>query len=219
MALPRGLGARLVVAQILVAAMILAVAGLGLTRVRTAERRLLRVYDHRITPLQRLQEVTDLFAIDFVDAVHKVSDRSLDARRGVLALESVQNQSEAKWRAAEELMTTEQERPVLERIRPAFLRAQSGLAEARDLMAQGEIQPLRNWRATNLYTRVDPLTADLHALIDGALEFAHADVLSLRQDLAHSARESAVALVIADDQHDVGPLNAKQRPRRVFRGR
>ena len=121
-----GLGARLVLAQVLVATAMLAVAALGVSRVRVVGVRLQRVYDHRVLPLQRLQEVSDLFAIDFVDDVHKAADASIGWREGSDVLDRVRGQTNAKWQTAETLMTTEQERAVLTRIRPVFRQASRG---------------------------------------------------------------------------------------------
>jgi len=192
-----GLGARLVLAQVLVATAMLAVAALGVSRVRVVGVRLQRVYDHRVLPLQRLQEVSDLFAIDFVDDVHKAADASIGWREGSDVLDRVRGQTNAKWQTAETLMTTEQERAVLTRIRPVFRQALDCLSEAGQLMHEGSADQLRHWRATQLYRRVDPLTLQLHALIAEELSTARADLAALREDLAHSARESTIGLGLA----------------------
>src|SRR4051812_49255266 len=93
----KGLGARLVLAQVLVAALLLGIAGVSRARSQEAEARVLRVYDHRILPLHRLGELADSFAVDFVDTVHKVSDGSLTPSEGATRLQRVRRDANRDW--------------------------------------------------------------------------------------------------------------------------
>jgi signal transduction histidine kinase/CheY-like chemotaxis protein len=195
--LPIGLGARLVLAQLLVAAAIVGVAYLDYLSIDAAQERVSRVYDHRVLPLSWLGQVADEFAIDFVDAVHKVSDGSLSVRDGAKVLTRVRDDSHARWQQAEALMTTPREHAVLQGIRPVLKETLVSLDEALSLMLTSDVGELRHWRARLLYTRVDPLTARLHALLDKEGELAHEELVAVRIDMKRSAVEGALALVVA----------------------
>ena len=114
----QGLGARLILAQLLVAALLLGIAWLSRARSQEAEARVLSVYDYRILPLYRLGQLADSFAVDFVDSVHKVSDASLTPEQGAERLQRVRVEAARTWKEAERVMSAPAERRLLEQARP-----------------------------------------------------------------------------------------------------
>ena len=197
-AMPRlGLGARLLLAQVVVAVLVLLVAWLGRQQVGAVQNRLLRVYSHHVLPLTRLGEVADLFAIDFVDAVHKVSDGSLPPAEGARVLERVDRDAATKMYEADTLMAGSQERRALSALQPLVVQARQSASEAVALMRAGDVAGLRTWRATQLYRRVDPLTARLHAVVAEDTEAAHDEIVLLERTLRLTASRSTLALGLA----------------------
>ncbi len=193
----KGLGTRLILAQLLVAALLLGIALLSRARSQEAEARVMRVYDHRILPLHRLGQLANSFAVDFVDTVHKVSDGSLAPSDGATRLQLVRSDANRVWQVAESVMTAPAERKLLEQARPVLAEALRSLAQAEAKMNAGDAAGLAAWRRTELYTRVDPLTARLVGQINTAMEHAHTDLVSLQADLNRTALESALALGVA----------------------
>jgi signal transduction histidine kinase/DNA-binding NarL/FixJ family response regulator len=193
----KGLGTRLVLAQLLVAALLLSIAWLSRARSQEAEAQVLRVYDHRILPLHRLGQLADSFAIDFVDTVHKVSDGSLTSAQGAARLGRVRSDADRVWHDAERVMTAPGERKLLDQARPVLAEALHSLAQAEAKMNAGDADGLATWRRTELYSRVDPLTARLTGQIGSATEAAHTDLVSLQAALSRTALESALALGFA----------------------
>src|SRR6185369_5803291 len=125
-----GLGAKLVLAQLLVAGLLLATGWVLRSSAQTAQDRILFIYDHRIFPLHRLSQLADSFAVDFVDTVHKVSDGSLTPEQGSLRLEHVRREADRGWREAEALMTAPAERRVIAEIAPVLAEALGSLTRA-----------------------------------------------------------------------------------------
>jgi signal transduction histidine kinase/DNA-binding response OmpR family regulator len=190
----KGLGAKLVLAQILVAVLLLGTALLARQDAQAAQARLLHVYDHRIFPLHRLSQLADSLAIDFVDTVHKVSDGSLGEAEGAKRLEHVHHEADQVWREAASLMNEPGERGDLDEIGPVLAEAQEALLRAQAMMSEGEHARLIGFRQSELYTRVDPLTARLQRQIAAALTRAQLELLTLRHDLQTSALKSTLAL-------------------------
>ena len=193
----KGLGTRLVLAQLLVAALLLTIAWLSRARSQEAEAQVLRVYDHRILPLHRLGQLADSFAIDFVDTVHKVSDGSLTPAQGATRLERVRGDADRVWRDAERIMTAPAERKLLDQARPVLAEALHSLAQAEAKMNASDADGLAAWRRTELYSRVDPLTARLTGQIGSATDAARTDLVALQTALSRTALESALALGFA----------------------
>ena len=192
-----GLGTRLILAQLLVAALLLSIAWLTRARSQEAETRVLRVYDHRILPLHRLGQLADSFAVDFVDTVHKVSDASLTPAEGAARLARVRSNADQVWRDAERVMTAPAELKLLDQAQAVLAEALHSLAQAEAKMNANDVAGLAAWRRTELYSRVDPLTARLAGQIAVATEAAHADLMALQTDLNRTALESALALGVA----------------------
>ncbi|MGC4095284.1 MAG: ATP-binding protein [Polyangiaceae bacterium] len=192
----RALGVRLVVAQLLVAATLLGVAWLAQREWRDADRRLTRVYAHRVVPLRSLWEVSDEFAIDFVDAVHKVADGSLAADVGAARLSRVRENTELRFRQAEALMTTPEERAELEAVRPLLEEAEHALAQAFELMARDDRAALHAYRINTLYAGVNPLTARMRRALTRDTASAYAELMALRVNLDASARRGLIGLAM-----------------------
>jgi len=193
----KGLGTRLVLAQLLVAALLLGIAWVSRARSQEAEARVLRVYDHRILPLHRLGKLANSFAVDFVDTVHKVCDGSLSPADGAARLERVRGDATRVWHEAERVMTAPAERKLLNQARPVLAEALHSLAQAEARMNASDVAGLAAWRRTELYGHVDPLTARLAGQIGGAMEAAHTDLVSLQADLNRTALQSALGLGFA----------------------
>lgn len=192
-----GLGAKLVLAQLLVAALLTATAWVLRSSAQTAQDRILYTYDHRIFPLHRLSQLADSFAVDFVDTVHKVSDGSLSPEQGAARLERVRAEATNGWREAEALMTAPAERRVTSEIGPVLAEALGSLTRAQAMMNAGDVPRLANWRKSELYVHVDPLTERLQRQIKSALDVAHAELFALRSDLSRAAFASALVLALA----------------------
>lgn len=193
----QGLGARLILAQLLVAALLLGIAWLSRARSQEAEARVLSVYDYRILPLYRLGQLADSFAVDFVDAVHKVSDGSLTPQQGAERLQRVRVEAARTWKEAERVMSAPAERQLLEQARPILADTLRSLSQAEARMNAGDVAGLAAWRRTELYGHVDPLTAQLVGQVGSAMKAAHADLVSLQADLNRTALESALGLGFA----------------------
>lgn len=192
-----GLGAKLVLAQLLVVGLLVAAAWAMRQSAQTAQARILYAYDHRIFPLHRLSQLTDAFAIDFVDTVHKVSDGSLEPEQGAQRLVRVRRDADRGWRDAETLLTEPTERRLLGETAPALAEALHSLTRAEALMNAGDVPRLREWRRNELYVRVDPLTVSLQRQVATALASAHGDLVGLHEDLQRAARISALTLGLA----------------------
>jgi signal transduction histidine kinase/CheY-like chemotaxis protein len=192
-----GLGAKLVLAQLLVAGLLLITGWVLRSSAQTAQNRILFTYDHRIFPLHRLSQLADSFAIDFVDTVHKVSDGSLSPEQGASRLERVRREADRGWREAEALMTAPAERRVASEIAPIFAEAMGSLTRAQAMMNAGDVPRLASWRKSELYVRIDPLTERLQRQIQSALDVAHTELFALRGDLSQAAGASALVLGVA----------------------
>ena len=193
----QGLGARLILAQLLVAALLLGIAWLSRARSQEAEARVSSVYDHRILPLYRLGQLADSFAVDFVDAVHKVSDGSLTPAQGAERLEHIRVKASRMLQDAERVMTAPAERKLLAQARPVLADTLQSLQQAETRMKAGDVTGLAAWRRTELYGHVDPLTAQLVGQVSAAMQAAHTDLVSLQADLNRTAFESALGLGFA----------------------
>jgi signal transduction histidine kinase/CheY-like chemotaxis protein len=189
-----GLGVRLVTAQLVVAGLLLGVAWLSWARSQETEARIVGLYHHRILPLHRLGRVADAMAIDFVDAVHKVSDSALTPAQGAARLERVREQAARVWREAELAMAGPEDRSVLEDARPHLAAGLGALARAQALMNAGDVEALVAYRRSELYARVDPLTAKLHDQIKRDIARAHGELAALQAHLDRTTTESALGL-------------------------
>ena len=97
---------------LLLAAMVLltvAIGVVGLSGMRQANAGLNTVYLDRVIPLKQINLVSDAYAVDVVDAAHKVRDGGFPQQQALASLEKAKKDIADNWSAylATELVPTE----------------------------------------------------------------------------------------------------------------
>ncbi|GAA5165325.1 methyl-accepting chemotaxis protein [Viridibacterium curvum] len=157
-------------------------------------------YQDRVIPLDQLKRVSDAYAVDIVDATHKVRDGALTPAEGLQSVARAREAVSKNWQAYTATYLTDEEKQLVVQATARLGAADNATAKAEALMRADNKDGLRSFAATEMYPAIDPLTAAISSLMDLQLrvageEFAQAQV-ARRNSLVLNAGVLLVAIAL-----------------------
>jgi methyl-accepting chemotaxis protein len=147
----------------------------------------------RMQPISQLKEVSDGYAVNMVDALHKYRAGLLDEAALRQSVDAARQRAEQAWRTYTSTRLTTEESGRVERTRPLMARADLLVSEllgtAGDSL-RGESAESFNRR---LYTTFDPLSAELDGLV--RLQLSEGDKLHREEGEAYSSMKSSFIVI------------------------
>ncbi len=151
----------------------LAVLGtLGLYGMGRSNDGLHAVYEDRVLPLKYLKTVSDMYAVNVVDAAHKVRDGSLTGPAGAEQIDTASRAIRTNLDAFGRTRLLPEEQRLMEKMRPRLAAADAATARLSALMRSGDRQQLADYAAREMYPAIDPLQEVIGQLIDAQLDGA-----------------------------------------------
>ena len=163
---------------LLLAAMVLltvAIGVVGLSGMRQANAGLNTVYLDRVIPLKQINLVSDAYAVDVVDAAHKVRDGGFPQQQALASLEKAKKDIADNWSAylATELVPTEV--GLVRQFQQLKAPADKAVQTIETLVRANDTAGLTAYAAKEMYPANDPLQEVLGALVQVQLDTARAE--------------------------------------------
>ena len=163
---------------LLLAAMVLltvAIGVVGLSGMRQANAGLNTVYLDRVIPLKQINLVSDAYAVDVVDAAHKVRDGGFPQQQALASLEKAKKDIADNWSAylATELVPTEVR--LVRQFQQLKAPADKAVQTIETLVRANDTAGLTAYAAKEMYPANDPLQEVLGALVQVQLDTARAE--------------------------------------------
>jgi len=163
---------------LLLAAMVLltiAIGVVGLSGMRQANAGLNTVYLDRVIPLKQIKLVSDAYAVDVVDAAHKVRDGGFTQQQALASLEKAKKDIADNWSAylATELVPTEVR--LVKQFQQLKAPADKAVQTIEALVRANDTAGLTAYAAKEMYPAIDPLQEVLGALVQVQLDTARAE--------------------------------------------
>ena len=149
---------RLFVLIVLMMAGSLAIGAAGLTGLRGVLDGLNSVYLDRVVPLRDLKLISDLYAVNIVDASHKARDGGIAPTEAARQVQDAQQRIQQIWKAYLATSLIDDEKRLIAQIEP--------LRRLGTLLAAGDQQALASFTAKELYPSIDPLSEQFAKLIE-----------------------------------------------------
>lgn len=149
---------------------------LGLNGAKRNQASLHTVYNDRVIPLEQLKTVSDKYAVDIVDASHKVRNGNLSWEEGLKNLQSADSVIQEKWSEYMATTLTAEEEVLADEIQTLFEPANAIVADLNVILAAKSTQRLENITINTLYEAIDPLTGKIGELIDLQLKVAEQEL-------------------------------------------
>jgi methyl-accepting chemotaxis protein len=184
---------------VLVCAMLLATMIIGATGMNALERAvagLNTVYLDRVVPLRDLKRISELYAVEIVDASQKARGGSLDQAQALRNVQRARQDIKSVWAHYKSTRLTAAEEQAARRIETLMSSADPLLDILEGALAQRDGEALRAFVDVELYPRIVPLSEAFDQLMELQLDEARAEYEYARA-LYEANRNLSIGLLLA----------------------
>jgi methyl-accepting chemotaxis protein len=171
----RSIRSRLLLIPMVLLALTLGVGAAGYLGIRSLDHAARATITGHVMPLRDLKVISDEYAVNIVDTVHKTRAGSLTTSEAEANLAKARAVISQRWGRFIQLDLSEAETGQVQRALVMMASADRAVATAQALIAAGDLAGLGAFADTALYPAIDPITEIIAQLLDLKLEAAQAD--------------------------------------------
>ena len=154
------------------------------------------VYKESAIPLTELKTISDMYAVNIVDATHKIRNGNTSWETGKRNIKKAQEEIGLNWRSYEKTFVLVEERNLVNEVKQLMDIADESIESLQHIIENGDTAGLDIYTKKELYSKVDPVTSKIGELINVQLKIAEKEYY--RSNLIYSeARNSAYVLIAA----------------------
>ncbi|MFN7091678.1 MAG: methyl-accepting chemotaxis protein [Allorhizobium sp.] len=120
----------------------------------------------RVVPMEQLKVIADAYAVEIVDAVHKVRSGAFSVEQGQQSVDAAMGKIESKWAEYIATYLTPEEKAIADEFLMVRQEADAGVKELQALLVAKDMQGLASFADQKLYPTIDPLGTEISRLID-----------------------------------------------------
>jgi len=147
----------------------------GFVANNVANQRMQSVITDRVEPMQQLKAVSDMYAVNIVDSAHKARAGELSMSQALESVQAAKSVISKNWQAYAGTAMTDEEKALAEKVAAALPAADSSVEALEGLLKGNDAAGLQAFVDTKLYPAIDPVTANVSALVDLQTRVAHED--------------------------------------------
>ena len=140
-----------------------------------ANQRMQSVIADRVEPMQQLKAVSDMYAVNIVDSAHKARSGALSMTKAAENVAAANTTISQNWQAYAATQMTDEEKALADKVTAALPAADSTVETLQGLLKSGDTAGLQAFVDSKLYPAIDPVTANVGALVDLQTRVAHDD--------------------------------------------
>jgi methyl-accepting chemotaxis protein len=144
---------------------LVAIGASGLYAARTAHEGLVTVYADRVVPLADLKAIADAYAVNIVDAAHKVRNGNFGSEAGIAAIDAARGDIERLWAAYELTYMEADERALADQAERLKANASAEVDALVAILRSDDRAALDAFVVDRLYPAIDPISEAIGALI------------------------------------------------------
>ncbi|PWC54218.1 hypothetical protein TSH7_31575 [Azospirillum sp. TSH7] len=138
----------------------------SLSSMSDAKEGLKSVYEDRVIPLRDLKVISDSYAVDIVDAAHKVRNGNTDWNAAIASTQRAKLEIAKRWQAYLATDMDPDETRLLTEIKPLMEHANRTVQTLSDLLREKDSSRFDKFVREELYAGIDPVTGKIGELID-----------------------------------------------------
>lgn len=147
-----------------------ALAFFSINGLRNVNTGVISIYNDRVVPLKDLKIISDLYAVNIVDTVHKLRSGQLDWSTAQNNIQTAGATIDEKWQGYMETYLTPEEKKLAQDANNRFVAADQAVEELQGIIAEQDSEKLIIFAETVLYPSIDPATEAISALIQIQLD-------------------------------------------------
>lgn len=168
------------------------IGGMGLYGMKVAVGGLGTVYNDRVVPLRDLKDIADAYAVNIVDATHKVRNQGMSPQDGLASVEQAEKLIAERWKAYLGTVLVEEETKLVAEIEPRMKAANAAVAKLKTLLRESKLEEIAVFSAKELYPAIDPVSESFSKLV-----MVQLDVAKREYDLGVDAEAFSEKMTIA----------------------
>lgn len=151
---------------------IIAIGGLNISALYDSNNSLATVYNDRVVPLKQLKVISDMYAVNIVDATHKISNKNITPEEGLQHIKRAHAIIDREWNNYISTFLTEEEKILVREVEMLLSNAKTSSDKLENLIGQKNYELLSNYIKNELYQNIDPITVKINDLIELQLKVA-----------------------------------------------
>ncbi len=187
----RTIKARLMAALTLLCVMTIAIAGIGYYAANVANKGLETVYSDRVVPLRDLKAVADYYAVNIVDASHKVRNGNFSWQQGREAVAEAMKELKRHWNAYSGTYMVPEEKRLADQAGQRMGEADAATTELNEILRREDKAALDSFVINKLYAAIDPVSDDIGKLVE-----LQTRVAQQQYEISHAAFGTAITVMI-----------------------
>ncbi len=180
---------RLIASLVALGVAMVAIGASGWISTAIGNQRLQTVIADRVVPMKQLKAVSDLYAVNIVDAAHKARAGTFTPAQALQQVETAQAGIAQHWAAYRATRMAPQEQVLVDKVQRIMPAADAAVLRLEALLRAGDIAGVAVFAEREMYPRIDPVTANVGALVDLQIDAA-------REEGVAAARAARVAFSV-----------------------
>ncbi|MGL4602795.1 MAG: methyl-accepting chemotaxis protein, partial [Iodobacter sp.] len=176
---------------------ILMLTALSLSCLENGSKNFQTTIADRVMPLVQLKSVSDMYGINIVDTVHKVTNGSLTPAQGLQNVQTARKTIDKEWQTYHATELTPDEARLVQLADKNMTAAGSSFNQLEKLLSDSNFGAINEYAATTLYQRVDPITATVNDLIQLQLNVAKENLESFKTSHDQAIFGGALFVILA----------------------
>jgi len=155
------------------------------------------VYNDRVVPLKDLKIIADMYAVNIVDASHKVRNNNISWDEGVNSVETAVITIKEKWEAYLQTSLVDKEIKLIEEAKPLIQQADDSIVDLLEILRSKNKDRLEQYTILKLYPAIDPISGKFSELVDIQLVVAKNEYDSALATYEKSKTVSVAMILVA----------------------
>jgi len=152
-----------------------AIGASGWISTAIGNQRLQTVIADRVVPMQQLKAVSDLYAVNIVDAAHKTRAGTFTPAEALKQVEAAREGIAKNWTAYRATKMVGDEQALVDKVQANLPAADAAVEKFVTLLRAGDTAGVVTFAEREMYPVIDPVTADVGALVDLQIKVARAE--------------------------------------------
>ncbi|MBK8943885.1 MAG: methyl-accepting chemotaxis protein [Ignavibacteriae bacterium] len=146
--------------------MVLVISLLGIMSLYKNNNSLKTVYNDRVIPLKQLKLISDMYAVNIVDATHKIRNNNFTQQNGLKSIVNAKKIITQEWENYRSTFLTKEEKILVQEAEKLFVKADQSIDKVIQIIESGNRDLLVEYTTIELYQVIDPITEKIGELID-----------------------------------------------------
>ena len=133
------------------------------------------VYKESVIPLTELKVISDMYAVDIVDATHKMRNGNVSWETGKKSIRRAKDGIALNWKAYTTTSWEADEKDLVVEVKQLMDNADESIESLERIIENKDTIALSNFTKNELYSKIDPITSKIKELIDVQLRVAETE--------------------------------------------